>query len=210
MRKNTFIQYFMWFSVSMVYYSVSLNIDKLIKGGDFYINSTLLGLIEFPAFGLPIIFLLYFGRRLPMCGMFILGGLSLLGTLFVPAGERMPYQVFPHNLQTLIFTGAPHIIMAGLGKLGITGAFASCYVVSAEIFPTELRQSGLGSASMFARLGAMLAPLIGRELSKYSSELPILIFTTVSISAGLLVLLLPETHNRTLPDTVEEGTRKRP
>ena len=95
--------------------------------------------------------------------------------------------------------------MQTIGKFGITSAFASIYLVAAELFPTEVRQTGLGSSSMFARVGSMLAPLIGRELSKVNVAIPIVIFAVASLVSGALTLLLPETHGRTIPDTIEEG-----
>ena len=50
--------------------------------------------------------------------------------------------------------------LALLGKLGISGAFAIIYVFSAELFPTVVRTIGVGSGSMHARIGGLLAPFI--------------------------------------------------
>ena len=36
---------------------------------------------------------------------------------------------------------------------------------------------------------------------------PLVVFGVLSIIAGLLILLLPETLNQKLPDTIEEGVR---
>lgn len=43
-------------------------------------------------------------------------------------------------------------------KYSITMAFNSMYVFTAEMFPTELRMTLFGIASMFGRLGSMIAP----------------------------------------------------
>ena len=56
------------------------------------------------------------------------------------------------------------LTMATLGKFGAICAFAIIYVQAVEIFPTVLRSSGIGSSSSMARVGSVLAPVIGREL----------------------------------------------
>jgi len=61
-----------------------------------------------------------------------------------------------------------HYVLIGLsmvGKLCITGAFAAVYVHSAEIFPTVVRNAGMGSSSAVARVGSMLAPYIAKSVS---------------------------------------------
>lgn len=47
-----------------------------------------------------------------------------------------------------------------LGKLGITSAFSTSYVHTAEMLPTVIRSIGVGSASTVARLGALIAPFV--------------------------------------------------
>ena len=60
--------------------------------------------------------------------------------------------------------------LAFLGKLAITVSFGIVYVLTAEIFPTEVRTTGLGSSSCVARAGAMAAPwiaLLGIFITSY-------------------------------------------
>jgi uncharacterized membrane protein len=44
------------------------------------------------------------------------------------------------------------------GKFAITIAFTVIYVFTAELFPTELRHSMLGTCSMVGRIGSIIAP----------------------------------------------------
>ena len=52
------------------------------------------------------------------------------------------------------------VVLANVGKFGVSAAFAVIYVRSAELFPTMARNSGIGSSSMMARVGGMICPYI--------------------------------------------------
>lgn len=47
-----------------------------------------------------------------------------------------------------------------LMQFGVTWAYITAYVVTAEILPTRLRATGLGVSVAIGRVGAMLAPLM--------------------------------------------------
>ena len=99
------------------------------------------------------------------------------------------------------------LITSSLGKFGITCAFAIIYLYAAELYPTCVRNTGLGSSSMFARVGSILAPVIGRQLSRAvgSTTPAVVVFAVFSLLGAVAALLLPETNGKRLPDTIEEG-----
>lgn len=45
-----------------------------------------------------------------------------------------------------------------VGKFGITAAFSMVYVYTAELYPTVVRNMGVGVSSMASRLGSILSP----------------------------------------------------
>ena len=49
-----------------------------------------------------------------------------------------------------------------------------------------------------ARVGAVLAPIIGREVAKYDRDLVIVIFALVALLSGTFTLFLPETNGNFL------------
>lgn len=57
-----------------------------------------------------------------------------------------------------------------------------------------------------ARIGGVLAPYVN-FLTEIWTPLPLVVFGALSFICGLLSLLLPETHNKKLPETIEEGER---
>ncbi|GFQ85422.1 organic cation transporter protein [Trichonephila clavata] len=92
-----------------------------------------------------------------------------------------------------------------LGKFCVTGSFGLLYLYTTELFPTVVRNVALGSCSMFARIGSILAPFV-RELGKAThSSVPNVMFALLAISASLLTLMLPETKGQELPDSLQEG-----
>ena len=52
------------------------------------------------------------------------------------------------------------VTLAMLGKFAITSSFRVIYLCAAEIFPTTLRQIGVGSCSVGARIGSVIAPFV--------------------------------------------------
>ncbi len=47
-----------------------------------------------------------------------------------------------------------------LGKFGAAAAFAILYLYTAELYPTVVRNTAVGSCSMVARVGGVVAPLL--------------------------------------------------
>ncbi|XP_067010714.1 organic cation transporter protein [Anabrus simplex] len=187
LRKKSNTVFFIWFVNSCTYYGLSWNTSNL--GGNDFVNFILAGLVEFPAYVLLMLTLNRWGRKLTQCGSMILGGVALLLTLTVP--------------QDMLWLTITFVM---IGKMAITASFATIYIFSAELFPTVLRNVGIGASSTFARVGGMSAPYINL-LSHTWQPLPQLTFGALTFMAGLLALILPETMNKTLPDTVEEGER---
>ena len=106
-------------------------------------------------------------------------------------------------ITTVLTNEASKSALAQLGKFMITASFAMVYQYSAEVFPTVVRNAGLGSCSFFSRIGSIIAPFIGREMAQLDPIAPVLIFGVTSLLAGLLTLFLPETKDRISPDTIE-------
>lgn len=186
LRRNTLIQYFNWFTVVLVYYGLTLNADTLIPG-NVYINFAVGGLSEIPAYIICLIVLHYFGRRIPLAIMYFSSSVLLLVTIGI---SDIPIAM---------------LVVVSLGKLGIIGVFGIIYLHAAEIFPTVLRSTGLGTSSICGRIGSMLAPIVGRELGKISPMATIVLFAILSCVAGVLTLWLPETKGVKMADTIAEG-----
>ena len=56
-------------------------------------------------------------------------------------------------------------ILSMIGRFCISGSFGIVYVFSAELFPTVLRNTGIGAGSMHARVGGLIAPFVTELVS---------------------------------------------
>jgi len=184
----TLVMFYLWFCNSLVYYGLVLNAGSLLPG-NLYINYLVSGFLEVLAYLLTIVVYYYGGRRVPQAITMGLAGLCLLFTLST-------------TNQTVV------LVLSQVGKFMITGSFAMVYLYAAEIFPTVLRNVGLGTSSFNARIGSILAPFAGRELKMVDPSAPILLFGICSVLAGILTLVLPETRDTKLPDSIKEGEKK--
>ncbi|XP_041657460.1 solute carrier family 22 member 5-like [Cheilinus undulatus] len=176
-----------WNTVTIGYFALSLNTANL--HGNAYFNCFLSALVEIPAYILSWIMFRWCSRRLSLSSTLFLGGLFLLLIQLVPAN--------------LIFLA---ISLEMLGKFAVTTAFAIVYAYTAEVYPTVLRNTALGTCSMASRIGSIIAPYF-IYLRSYSVSLPYILMGSLTALVGLLSLLLPETRGMPLPDTITHMQR---
>ncbi|XP_052244562.1 organic cation transporter protein-like [Dreissena polymorpha] len=193
---RTLIIYFNWIVVNMVYYGLTLNVGDL--SGDIYVNFAINSTMELGAYIMCLLLLNRVGCRWLHASTMILGGASCLCTIFSTL-----YALPEHAWIT--------VVLANVGKFGISASFAIIYFWSAELFPTLVRNSGMGSSSMVGIVGTILSPYT-MELGKvipgnFGKALPLIIFGGLSLAAGLLSLLLPETKGAVLPESVRDAEK---
>ena len=109
-------------------------------------------------------------------------------------------------ISVLDIPGFLQVILTLCGKFGVSSALAVMFVYTAELFPTNMRNTALGTCSLFARIGGMLAPQVVSLGSLYFTSLPLVIMGVLSLLGGVLILaLLPETLGKPLPETVADA-----
>ncbi|GFR97680.1 organic cation transporter protein [Elysia marginata] len=185
--------WFNWLVNALVYYGLSLNTENL--AGNPYLNFCVAGAVEIPAYAICILLLNKMGRRRPLVVSMLVGGIACILSGCIPTGGSPAMETVT-------------VVLAMVGKFGITASYGIIYLMAAEIFPTVIRNIGMGVASMSARIGGILAPLI-LDLQSVSKPLPLVIFGALSIFAGVMALLLPETAGRPLaqlPEDMDHGS----
>jgi len=181
----TSIQIYSWWVNSAAYYGLTLAAGAA-GSADLYTATALSGAVEIPAYVLTYWLLGVAGRRLTLCIAMMTGGVACLGI-----------QVLASFAPVLIQS------LALLGKLCLASSFAVVYIHSGEIFPTTVRNSGMGLVSVAARVGGIMAPFIV-SLGEVIPYLQFTVLGIMSLTAGMLNMKLPETAGRQLPDKVND------
>ncbi|XP_070558189.1 organic cation transporter protein-like [Ptychodera flava] len=183
LRFRALIMCFNWFACSFVYYGISLNTDQI--GNNPYTTFILAGLVEIPGRLLAWGLLQVIGRRWSLCGFAFVGGLALILSV-------------PPEIEEV------SVAIAMVAKLCIAATFTIVYLYAAEIYPTVVRNAGMGMSSMSARVGSIISPYV-MLLDVIWAPMPFVVMGVTSMISGLLALLLPETKNKKLPETLREG-----
>ncbi|KAJ7391894.1 hypothetical protein OS493_016190 [Desmophyllum pertusum] len=100
---------------------------------------------------------------------------------------------------------AGRIIMALLSKFFITVSFDAIYVFSAELFPTVVRNTGMGTSSGVGRLGSFSSSYI-IWLARVHPVLPYGIMGIGAFVAAVLCISLPETKDQPTAEVVRNDT----
>uniref|UniRef100_A0A8C2RN68 Major facilitator superfamily (MFS) profile domain-containing protein n=1 Tax=Capra hircus TaxID=9925 RepID=A0A8C2RN68_CAPHI len=123
-RKVTCCLMVVWFSNSLAYYGLAMDLQKF--GLSVYLVQVLFGVIDIPAMLVATTTMIYVGRRATVASFLILAGLMVISNMFVPEG-KLPAS-------------------AALGKGCLASSFICVYLFTGELYPTEIRWGPGGSA----------------------------------------------------------------
>ncbi|TKS83457.1 Solute carrier family 22 member 6 [Collichthys lucidus] len=107
----------------------------------------------------------------------------------------------PTDMQTI------RTVLACLGKAFTSASFTVVYLYTGELYPTVIRQTGMGFVSTMARVGSMAAPAV-LILDEVFPALPSVVYGGAAVLAACFACFLPETLNIPLPDTIEDVEEK--
>ncbi|XP_065369296.1 organic cation transporter protein-like [Calliphora vicina] len=183
LRRITLLFVVIWMCISLVFDGHVRNVGSL--GLDIFITFTLACLTELPGAVILTYTLDKLGRRWYACGSMMLSGIfSILATL-APSG---------------IYSAG--FAIGGRFFVNISYNIGSQY--AAEILPTVVRAQGVAFIHIMGYVSTIIAPFVV-YLSNISPVLPLIILGCLGVVGGLLCLFLPETMDKDLPKTLQDG-----
>uniref|UniRef100_A0A8C2X1M1 Solute carrier family 22 member 6 n=1 Tax=Cyclopterus lumpus TaxID=8103 RepID=A0A8C2X1M1_CYCLU len=186
MRRISICLVAVWFSTSFAYYGLAMDLQKF--RGDIYQIQIIFGAVDFPAKLMALGMLTYLGRRVSQATCLFLSALIIFANIFVPT-----------EMQTM------RTALACLGKGFTSASFTTVYLYTGELYPTVIRQTGMGFVSTMARVGSMAAPAVLMDyISQVFPSLPNVVYGGAAVLAGCFACFLPETLNMPLPYTIED------
>ncbi|XP_046301715.1 solute carrier family 22 member 6 [Marmota monax] len=174
----------LWFATSFAYYGLVMDLQNF--GVSIYLIQVIFGAVDLPAKFVCFLIINSLGRRPAQMASLLLAGICILVNGVIPQD------------QTIVRTS-----LAVLGKGCLAASFNCIFLYTSELYPTVIRQTGLGMGSMMARVGSIVSPLVSMTAELYPT-IPLFIYGAVPVVASAATALLPETLGQPLPDTVQD------
>lgn len=195
MTRRTLVSWYCWFVNGMVYYGVSFSAPFV--GGNMYLNffiTSTIALVAYPALAWGCN---RFGRKKTICCGLFFSAVGAFGSVLLTLFDD------GNNIGILV---GQIIFALCIAKFFIVFAFDGFYVYSAELFPTVIRNIGMGTSTSAARVGSFLSPYIVYS-RRVHPLLPFGIMGLNALIAGVLCMTLPETRNQPTLETMETEGR---
>lgn len=175
-----------------------------------YQNFMFAGAIEIPSIALNLVGLRYTGRKSFTIATILIAAMCYSAIVLLQLW-------WPVEHWTIVS-------LSMIGKLFIFSTYNAIYIHAGEVYPTQLRHTGVSSCSIAARAGSTIAPFVKEMVSFLAQSLcrrhlkfdlfvllqtasigltmTMLIFGSMSFVTAFLTLFLPETKNKELVDRI--------
>jgi len=187
--RTTLMLWIVWFTISLGYYGVFIWLPRIFVARGFtflktYQNVFLMALAQLPGYFSAAYLVERWGRK-PTLGLYmVLSGVFTY--LFAVAA----------GLSSILAS-------AVLMSFFCLGAWGCVYAYTPELYPTEIRSTGMGWASGMTRIAGAIAPSLGGYLLSISLAAALSLYAAAFIIGGLAVLTLGrETRGQPLAETL--------
>jgi putative MFS transporter len=187
LTRRTLLLSVIWFSLSLGYYGIFTWLPSIfVKQGFSFVRSygylVLLALAQIPGYTLAAYLVERIGRKVTLA-LFLISS-ALFSYLFAVATTAQ------------LIVGAAMLL-----SFSLLGAWGALYAYTPELFPTEVRTTGMGWVSAMARAAGVLSPPLGIALLAVSLPLALSVYAAFFVVGAIAALLINiETRNRRLTD----------
>jgi MFS transporter, putative metabolite:H+ symporter len=192
LRRVTIMLWITWFCISLAYYGIftwlpAVFVERGLPPLQTYQNTFILALAQLPGFFSAAYLIERWGRRNTLAIYLLASGVATF--LFA------------------IVTGFSGLLgSAILMSFFSLGAWGALYAWTPELYPTEIRTTGMGWASGMARVAGVLSPTLGGILVALALVNALSLWAAAFAIGGLVVFLLGvETKKQALSDTVSDA-----
>ncbi|KAI4496537.1 hypothetical protein M0804_000347 [Polistes exclamans] len=183
LRKITILFIIIWMAISLVFDGHVRNVDNL--GLNVFVTFTVAAATELPADTFLTLVLDRWGRRWLACGSMVISGI---------------FSIWACAISNNVYSAT----LAICGRFWVNISYNIGLQYAAEVLPTVVRAQGVALIHIMGYVASILAPFVV-YLNIISSILPLLLLGIFGILGGLLTLFLPETLDKDLPQTLEDG-----
>jgi len=192
LARITAMTWVMWLSITFSYYAFFTWIPSLLVASGMTITrsfgySIAIYLAQIPGYFSAAYMNERVGRQATIAGYMILGGVSAIGLAVAGMDQT--------------------VMLAGIClSFFMNGTYAGVYAYTPELFPTEIRATGTGTASAIGRIGAIVSPVLVGWLYPHFGFAGVFGTTTVVLLIGAVSVMVMgiSTKNRSLEDITAE------
>ncbi|MBG7619631.1 MFS transporter [Herbaspirillum sp. AP02] len=185
LRRRSLSLYLAWGLISIAYYGVFVYLPvKLGSEGFGFMRGQIflifLALVQLPGYALSAYGVERWGRKPTLVGFLLL---SAVGCMLYSLGSD-PKLVVGSTL---------------LLSFSLLGTWAALYAFTPEVYPTDLRASGMGTAGAVARFGGLFAPAIIAPVMASHFTLSLVMLSAFLVAGAVAILCVDvESRNRAL------------
>ncbi|AIJ48716.1 MFS transporter [Comamonas testosteroni TK102] len=185
LRRRSFSLFLAWALISIAYYGVFVYLPvKLSSEGFAFMRGqvflVVLALVQLPGFALSAYGVERWGRKPTLIGFLLL---SAVGCMLYSLGSS-PFVVIGSTL---------------LMSFSLLGTWGALYAFTPEVYPTDLRASGMGMAGAVARFGGLFAPAIIAPLMATHFTMALAVLSAMLVGGALAIWAVDvELRNRAL------------
>ncbi|XP_076182407.1 organic anion transporter 3 [Ptiloglossa arizonensis] len=192
MRKYGIIMVFQWLTSSMACFVFMALVPNFPVNR--HVTFALGGALEIATYVFLYFVLSRYGRRVPMSAYQSFSGVIciLIAAIIILS-------------KPVIGMDLAKTIMLLLGRVTVMSTVSIAYLYTIEIYPTVVRGTCLGLCTVFAKIGSLCTPHILLSGEYFPVTIPLIVIGMLCLVSGALGLILPETLNKVLPDSVEDS-----